>query len=352
MNLSAGSYHSVFISDSIVYKCGSDYPGSRPILLPTRIDFPVEICSVSTGHNFSLFLDIEGNVWVSGNSLDGELGFIGAVETPEKFVELPPIQAIQSCPSHNYSIFLDTQGNVWGCGKNDSGQLGVQPSVNTKLHKFNNIPKITSMAAGNYHVLFVDEAGNVWGCGKNTHGQLGTLEVYSSDRNARKLEGFPLPIKSVAAGRSHSLYLDVNGNVWVSESGASGQLGISGISSCKQPMRVESLPTIVEIAASGNRSALVDENGQVWGAGSIGGQRYTVLTKLAGLENIQNISLSEFHALYLDNDGCVWVEGLNNCGQLGLGDELSRDEQEKNNNLPPILSKNSQNYRNKSARKV
>ena len=362
--LSGGGFHSLFISNDLtVYGCGSNLSGQigelnegNDNLLPYLIDVPAKICSVSAGYKHSLLLDTEGSVWGIGCSLYGQLGFWGTTSTPTKIENLPTIQAIQCSPT-GYSLFLDTQGNVWGCGKNSVGELGIEKHNYERMPiKFANMPKITSMVAANFQALFTDEAGKVWGCGSNAFGQLGGIPVNAAGYHKPVLlEGFPLPITSVAAGKAHSLYLDIDGHVWSSGNSAGGQLGIniSRGHCAQQPQKLESLPKIVEISAGGSRTALLDETGQVWTSGRVDGFVSNTPIRAPALSQIQTMSCTaECHSLYLEDDGSVLVAGVNKNGQLGMGDIVPRLTHAKNPNLPAINNPRLNFYSSKSARNV
>ena len=88
------------------------------------------------------------------------------------------------------------------------------------------VSKIVSVAAGYQHTVLLDANGNVWTSGANDFGQLG--RETSSDRDSTFTQvtvGDGVKIKAIAADGSHTVLLDENGNVWTAGSNYYGQLG-------------------------------------------------------------------------------------------------------------------------------
>ena len=136
---------------------------------------------------------------------------------------------------------------VWGCGYNSYGQLGLADRVERSTPvKLSNLPKIKAIAAGYYHTLMLDEDGKVWSCGYNMYGQLGrnTTEELKAE-SVPVLVTLAVEIVGIAAGNFHSIFLDVDGNVW----GCGVEcLGIEKRLNQGIPKRAD-LPKIVSISA-------------------------------------------------------------------------------------------------------
>ena len=133
--------------------------------------------------------------------------------------------------------------------------------------------KIVSVAAGYYHSVLLDEDGNVWTAGRNSDGQLG---IGKEDDNANSTftqvtVGGGVKIKAIAAGGNHTVLLDENGNVWTTGYNKYGQLGretsSSSDSTFTQVTNGISGVKITAIAAGTYHTILLDENGNVWTAG-------------------------------------------------------------------------------------
>ncbi|MBL8340772.1 MAG: hypothetical protein JNL30_04820 [Rubrivivax sp.] len=139
----------------------------------------------------------------------------------------------------------------------------------------------------------------------------------------------------VAAGDGFSLALRTNGTVSSWGDQGSGQLGNTVVSASSQrtPQAVQGLADALQVAAGGFHSVAVRANGTVvaWGSnadgklgiGSLGGL-FPTPQPVAGLSQVNAISVGQDHSLALRSDGTVWAWGQNDVGQLGQGDDQSR----------------------------
>ena len=92
---------------------------------------------------------------------------------------------------------------------------------------------ITKIAAGKSHSLFLDKTNTLWVCGRNDDGQLGL-------GNDRLFGQIPMPntwfsfygiqIKNIACGAHHCLILGDNGNCYAFGSNTWGQCGVGHLS--------------------------------------------------------------------------------------------------------------------------
>lgn len=80
---------------------------------------------------------------------------------------------------------------------------------------------------------------------------------------------FEAKLKKVIGGMHHTLFLDVNGNVYAMGSHRYGGLGLGKIDAdLKTPAKIPDLKDIVDIAANTNVSYAIDKNGKVYSWGS------------------------------------------------------------------------------------
>src|SRR3990167_3061519 len=195
--------------------------------------------------------------------------------------------------------------------------------------------KVGRCALGLEHTLVLDN-DSVWFYGYNKDGRLGSNDIRKISIYPRK--GNIKNIEQVAAGADTSLFLDGNGVVWGCGNNDSGQLGLKKefLEICKLT-KINSLPKISSIFAANCFSIFLDESGSVWTTGmNDEGQlglgdyknRYGP-TKIEGLPTIKQISAGDDHSLFLDALGHVWSCGGNEEGQLGLGDYEKRPKPER-----------------------
>ncbi|KAG9017998.1 hypothetical protein FRB90_012666 [Tulasnella sp. 427] len=220
------------------------------------------------------------------------------------------ITSIHASHSGCHAIALSLEGNAFLFGRNEKGALGVPASSTPAVSEtepikvtINSLPgathgsKIVQAACGRSHSLLVASDGQVWASGANNFGQCG-------QSTCPETGGFK-PVSSpwlrsdpadraikAGAGLTFSLVLTESGKVYSFGSGDKGQLGNGRTG---------------EYIITGGKTGyeIVAEPIRVKGA--IDGK------------NIVDIACGQQHTIALDADGYVYVWGFNGYCRLGLG---------------------------------
>ncbi|RJE91336.1 hypothetical protein D3P07_04610 [Paenibacillus sp. 1011MAR3C5] len=154
--------------------------------------------------------------------------------------------------------------------------------------------------------------------------------------NAAGDEPYTLKVTSISAGDSHVLALLSDGTVRAWGRNNIGQFGNGSIESLNVAMPVyemyngqhRTLTKIVAVSAGPQYSLALDENGVVysWGfnaSNELGRDPEFMVSyaaePIAGLPKIVKISAGSTHASALAEDGTVWAWGDNQMGQAGIG---------------------------------
>ncbi|SEU37223.1 Alpha-tubulin suppressor [Myxococcus fulvus] len=232
-----------------------------------------------------------------------------------------------------HSLFLQKNGEVFAWGQNSVGQLGTGSTNTTPVAsptKPVGLPPIKAIAAGQTHSLALDMEGDVWAWGKNDFGQVGlgtTGGLVNAPTRVSGLSG----IQAVSANGNFSLALGQDGRVWAWGQNASGQVGKGAVSTAEPtPRQVNNLPTIRAIAAGHNHALALDADGKVWawgkndfgqlGTGSTTPGMVLVPTLVTLLPRAKAIAAGAAHSLAIDEQfGNVWGWGQNSSGQVGTG---------------------------------
>lgn len=92
----------------------------------------------------------------------------------DNYYQSYPNNVIQIADGLYHSLYLTINGDVYVSGSNNYGQLGIGNINDRADHpvKFN-LTNIIKISAGSYHSLFLTEDEKVYGCGRNDKGQLG-----------------------------------------------------------------------------------------------------------------------------------------------------------------------------------
>jgi alpha-tubulin suppressor-like RCC1 family protein len=190
---------------------------------------------------------------------------------------------------------------------------------------------------GDTHALALDQDGGAWAWGSNDRGQLG--DGSGGDQATPTSVAMPADTTfvAIAAGGNHSLALDQDGGAWAWGSNGYGQLGDGSGGDQATPVAV-AMPegTRFEVVRAGDYHSLaLDAQGAAWAwgrnsSGQLGdgtGSSHTtpVRVNLPTGTRVVAIQAGWNHSLALDSAGDVWAWGRNSYGQLGDGTTVDRD---------------------------
>ena len=179
----------------------------------------------------------------------------------------------------------------------------------------------------------VTTAGEVssFGTGMLGHGDSHEIEVLP-----RLVEALShVVVVQVVASSYHCMVLTSEGLVWTWGPGDCGMLGHGNTDGQLVPKRVGGLTNMTDIAAGFWHSLAVREGGAVytWGCndnGQLGlgdhgaGTNRLVPTEVQGVNGVVNVAAGFHHSFALSRDGTAMACGMNDHGQLGLGDTDDR----------------------------
>ena len=291
--------------------------------------FP-KYASCSCGQHFTFCIDFEGFLWAFGYNINGQLG--RNFNVPQKILSIPPVHSV-SCGEY-HTLIITNDSNLWGCGYNGDGQLFLNNKENqSKFHQtsFSNISKIY---AGGNHSLFQNNKGEIFACGQNNYGACGLGHFNSPQIQVSPILNPPENIVHFCCGYSQSYFLDCKGNVYSVGHNSVGDLGLGHNTNQNTLNKIPNIPPIQFISCNVLSCYLLDFEGNVWsfgynGYGELGHGDTThrnVPKKIESLKNIQQLSygcIAPHHFLAKDSQNKIFVTGLNNYGQLGIGNTQS-----------------------------
>ncbi|MCG8687151.1 MAG: hypothetical protein MI892_19890, partial [Desulfobacterales bacterium] len=245
-------------------------------------------------------------------------------------------------------------GQVWAWGSNAWGQLGLDPNTVDPNFPYVFEPvapvsfpedvNIVSVCAGGFHSLALDDQGRIWAWGANDRGQLGDDSLDLIGYYEPGLVNLSIPVVAITAGGLFSLALDQNGLVWAWGDNNSNQLGnnTNGGFSSTPYATTQNYDAMRSLNAGREHSLVVNDSNNVfaWGRGTEGQLDYSfpynqfVPLYLGFLEPTHQMAAGAFHSLIIDANDRVWGWGQNTQGQLGSG-SISSDPNEPN---APILA--------------
>jgi len=218
--------------------------------------------------------------------------------------DLPPgIVDVKFGETH--AVVLTDKGQVFSYGKGKYGQLGLGGSASGMSTRVA-LPvlsaladkRVVSISAGSHHTVALTEGGDVFSWGRGFEGQTGHASQALTEEENNVLTAVQLlpklisafvrhTVVSVSCGPSFTLCCTGEGSVWSWGEGGCGQLGIGR-------KKVQPIPTLVLPSAPHDSSPFT------------------------------SVSCGWSHSLALTKSGSLYSWGLNNYGQLGLGDQKTR----------------------------
>lgn len=232
-----------------------------------------------------------------------------------------------------HSIFIDTEGNIYAAGYNNKGQLCLGDKEDG-----NNIPTqivlpndetAISAAVGAEFTLIVTTTGIVYGCGSNEFGQLGLPEFFGDQDSPVEIPELSNVI-SISAGLDFSLIRTVEG-LFAMGNNALGQLCLDPGIGAKATLEQISDDSVLSFAAGWQSSYVLSEDGiRSCGLNSDGqlgdGTLDDSFDASVNLDDIESDIINVYagpsarSAFFEAADGKVYGTGLNDRGQLGVGD--------------------------------
>lgn len=273
-----------------------------------------------------------------------------------------------------YAVLLSPRGKVYACGQGMFGEFGAGSSF--KLNRLTEIqcPEMTHISTGDMCTVGISSDGRLFGCGggsflspgyqeahedqllmtelpttnKVTHVSTGvSVVVWAESDNSvwikRTAIAQPtlmfekLRVKQISTGNYYCLILDILGSVYSFGRNSDGQLGRESeygpTNALKTPTQIESLSRIIEIASGRSHNLCLSSEGCLYGFGC------NLFSQLCSKEtnrpfkkptpieidaDIISIDCGGNFSIFYDSNGDVWVCGQNHCGQLCLGDCVTR----------------------------
>jgi alpha-tubulin suppressor-like RCC1 family protein len=202
---------------------------------------------------------------------------------------------------------LTEDGKVYGKGQNDRGQLGLGDNINRDEYTLLPIDNVKKIDAGNDHTIVLKNDGTVWVTGVNAWGNLGLGNT--TDQNTFKQVTTPnVKFKDIGAYNIYSVLIDEDGNLYGAGSGARNGSGKDGntITFTKNTILPSPVKELIG-SAMGFVTVVLLEDKTVWICGDdhneiFGATNSLNFVKLHDFNNIEKIVInSDIAAMLLIN---------------------------------------------------
>lgn len=347
MQIKAGRYHTLLVSNSSVYSCGSSLCGvlgqgseMTQCVSFSRITFPSSspVVHVSASHNHAAFVTQSGEVFTCGDNSSfccGHNDTNRPIFRPRLIEALNGIPCKQVAAGLSFTMFLTREGQVYTCGTNTYGQVGHGDTLDRASPKVVELLEgIVQIAAGPSYALAVARDGTVYSFGSGSNFCLGHGDP-QNEHQPRAILSFRrkgIHVVRVSAGDEHVVALDSGGYVYTWGKGYCGALGHGDEIDKTTPSLLSSLKNhmAVQVCASKRKTFVLVDNGSVYafgwmGFGSLGFTDRGVSDKVTRprildslrAHHISQISTGLYHTVVITSRGQIFGFGDNERAQLG-----------------------------------
>eukprot|EP00820_Chromera_velia_P007570 Cvel_19856.t1-p1 / transcript=Cvel_19856.t1 / gene=Cvel_19856 / organism=Chromera_velia_CCMP2878 / gene_product=Ultraviolet-B receptor UVR8, putative / transcript_product=Ultraviolet-B receptor UVR8, putative / location=Cvel_scaffold1739:34465-40070(+) / protein_length=454 / sequence_SO=supercontig / SO=protein_coding / is_pseudo=false len=297
-----------------------------------RTGFALTASSSFSGTEHTGIIDSVGDLYTTGGNQYGQLG-LGHTTDAVDFTKVTGLSNIASGCASDHTAVIDTSGNLWTWGRNNNGQLGAGDTTDRNSPASISISALVSVGCGEKHTIGLSTGGKIltWGAGGS--GQLG--HGNTNDETSPSQLGGSLNSKNfikASAGQEHTGAVTDGGKLYMWGAGAVGQLGTGGTSNEDAPVEITvSGETFTDVALGQQFTLAVTSSGKLYSFGlndrgqlGLGDTTDRNTPQLVISSGVSAVAAGKAHAAVVMSDGSVQVWGENTDGQLGLGDTTDR----------------------------
>jgi alpha-tubulin suppressor-like RCC1 family protein len=326
---------------------------------PTQVGSGTTWLNISAGYGHSVAVKDDGTLWAWG---DGYLGALGLNDSGIPKSSPTQVGALTNwlkvSASYNFTLAIKADGTLWGWGNNTQSQLGDGTSTSRSSPvQIGSDTNWKLIATGKQHSIGTT-SDYLYGWGNNFNGQVG--DNSRTTRNTPTIHNNPFQAgtynngtgwQSISAGSSHSAGVFISGGgtqrslyVWGGSfaGDSAGVLGTSNRVARSTPIQVGNpgndwYTTLSIVACGGYQTAITTTDGKLWtwGSNSYGalGQNNNISYRSSPTQvgtgttwlNVAACSSYNISSMMATKtDGTLWTWGLNNTGNLGLNDTVTR----------------------------
>jgi alpha-tubulin suppressor-like RCC1 family protein len=292
---------------------------------------------VTAGYYNSAGITDNGNLYVWGNNVDGQLGFSGGGS------RYTPTQVdgtwIDVAAGTYHILAIKEDGTLWAWGYGGWGALGqgntttIRAPTEIEVSGVTGVTKWVKVEAGEFYSMALTEDGKLYAWGDNAYGKLGDGTANQRTSPVR-IGGSSYTWASMSAGAFHSAAITTGGDLYTWGFN-DGRLGNGGTTYSYTPVKIGNSGEWKTVAAGYYHTIAIKKDGTLWAWGSYNGHGEigdgTFDRRLIPMQIAQRstgwhtVVAGRHHSLAIRVDGSLWAWGWNGHGQIGMGDTYNRN---------------------------
>lgn len=195
--------------------------------------------------------------------------------------------------------------------------LDTSQRIDTTPQQISSFDNICYVSCGLYHTAFITATGSLYTFGDNKYGQLGIGTTTATQHPIKVASNSPVIM--VACGGKHTAFITEQSQLYTFGSNKFGQLGVTGMEESLKPLLVASDAKVISVACGYDHTAFITESGRLYICGHYGAESIYQPVQLNILSNVTSVSCGEGTTMYITEAAEAYAFGINNRGQLGLG---------------------------------
>lgn len=358
VQISAGVYNTLFLENTgCVLSCGANWVGQLGIGNNDEKNLPVYVRNFNNTDNISNIVEVlsgywddsfllenTGKVFAFGENYSGELGIASVstgitlptyVKNIDGITDLTNIVKIHTGTDN--TIFIDDKNNFLIAGAYFNGELNIYDDYPFKTPIYIKIFDVDADTINMFSsyldtTLIINSSNNVICNGYNYNNMFGNLSINKCIIDAYS-EGVLNNVVCVAVGSSHCILKDVL-HVYACGNNTYGQLGTGNFKKYFKPIAISTNNVYINKIVCGAYHSLIASDVKCFACGlnnygqlGLGNNNnYNVMTEITTPQlTFKSIKCGQYHSVFLDSENNVYSCGLNNYGQLGIGNTINQN---------------------------
>jgi alpha-tubulin suppressor-like RCC1 family protein len=274
-------------------------------------------------------------IWGWGSSTRGQVG--SAINANPSPLEISNLTDWSKIYAGGYNTFIiKSNGTLFGTGTSDFGQLGTGSSnaINATLQQIGSATNWFKIAPSDEMTIALKTNGTIWGWGQTDNYELGNNLCCANQLTPIQI-GTDSNWVDIETSKSGSGFaIKGNGSLWGWGFNAIGNLGVgSSTAAVNVPTQIGIATNWVKINAGGSHILALKTDQTLWSwGGGVYGQTgdglapmlYRNIPRQIGSDPWREITAGYDVSFGIKTNGTLWGWGLNDAGQLGLGNSSSQ----------------------------
>ncbi|MDR0909242.1 MAG: fibronectin type III domain-containing protein [Spirochaetaceae bacterium] len=284
---------------------------------------PPVVVAISVGYQHSLLLKSDGSVWATGENSYGALGKASSTI----WIKVVDSDVISISAGNQRSFIIKKDGSLWATGRHPLGN-GSGHSSFTKI--IDHGVKDVSTSKESHKTIILKDDGSVWGIGTWSATYTGKFDMLDSTTFKKVFNSGAIHISN---GSGYDIFIiKEDKSLWAAGLNSSGSLG-TGDEVVRNSFVKVINNGVRYVTNALSKTYVIKEDGSLLYAGHAPDGSSIVNFTPSPVMHVTDVTFYT-SIFYLKDDGSVWAKGDNNLGQLGVGDNLNR------NDLVKVLDKN------------